>query len=216
MSKGPATATASLRSCWCQSISAGSEAGRGNRSAPARRSNRASACSRASSSPVPAPKSSRLPAARSRSSTLRISDLIGSDEMPPDSSDARRRDSARSTRQILHQAQRGLFDLRLRWQETVPRAAASTAPACRALPRTRTGASSDSKASSWMIAARLSPMPPVRESSWTISTRLQWRATASSAARSSGTSERRSSTLASMPRVARSSATRRHVCTYAP
>ena len=37
-------------------------------------------------------------------------------------------------------------------------------------PTMRTGASSHSNASSWMIAARLSPMPPVRESSWTMRT----------------------------------------------
>ena len=37
-----------------------------------------------------------------------------------------------------------------------------------------------------MIAAMLSPMPPVRESSCTISTRLQWRVTARIASLSSG------------------------------
>src|SRR5918992_271408 len=38
-------------------------------------------------------------------------------------------------------------------------------------PMTRTGASSHSNASSWMTAARLSPIPPVFESSCTIITR---------------------------------------------
>ena len=75
----------------------------------------------------------------------------------------------------------------------------------------KTGASSDSNASSWMIAARLSPMPPVRESSWTISTRLQCRATASTASRSSGASDRRSSTRPRSRRRRALGATRAHV-----
>src|SRR6266516_97437 len=80
----------------------------------------------------------------------------------------------------------------------------------------RTGASRNSNASSWTIAATLSPMPPVRESSWTISILWHVRASVNTAARSSGARLRRSRTLASMPSWARRSATRSATWTYAP
>ena len=84
-------------------------------------------------------------------------------------------------------------------------------------PMTRTGASSHSNASSWMMAASDSPMPPVRESSWTISTRPVWRAT-----REHGVAiERREPAQIEHARLdaRRARASRRRACatcTYAP
>ena len=97
--------------------------------------------------------------------------------------------------------------------ETPARAAANTVPACRARATMRTGASSHSNACSWMIAASDSPMPPVFESSCTMSTRPVCRARVSTASRSSGASQRRSSTLAWIPVAASRSATRVAACT---
>ena len=124
---------------------------------------------------------------------------------------------ASSRCQYAHQQSRRALDLRLARADRTPRAAASTAPACRARRRCGPARRAHSKASSWMIAARLSPMPPVRESSWTISTLWQWRATREHARRDRAA--RACADRARSPRCRPAPASRRRAaptCTYAP